>query len=863
MTIESLAQRIERAADPDRFCTAVAACLERNGGDLEGALELADTILMPQFDEEFERFHPRGDGGRFVEKSKHAKTRHANERARRRAERKPRDTGPKTTSRQAVEAAMNDPELREQLVAIASKVSGRQGLRTQIDPEDIVQAAMARALKESDNLEVTDAHGWLRKKTKETLLDAFKRAKAAKHGRDRPAVSLDSDWEVAGQAAERHGLDPEEVIGKALEVLAQEHPKEARVLSARYGLKRSPKSPRMTPAQRKAAERARAKIAPIIHDLYGAADDAPGPTSRDMEDVPGKPSSEHPMAPGPKRKPAEQRLPQDRQWRKAGVTAAAHEGKVWHRKSPERIAVKKLAKTLKLSPEQTAAIKDIVLKKDYLAGGKADDIPHGDFDSQKVAEGAKVEREHTSDPAKAREIARDHLSEDKAYYDKLKKMEGGKGPTQQFDAGSIANPAFPPRRGLLRRPKPVVVQSVGSVPPAAPDLARPHWEFRATDKAKGRRLGRRKLTDPLSTPRNWITADGEIVPVDATTHWQAAQKAGEESPKQRGWIRTNAGSFEVDSLTPRAVAHILAVMRANPELWQGPGKVAVESKSHDNLFLGPEDLDSDPHALMPERRQPPSTYFDDTPPRGVAIGKTRSASTARVSDKPRQRMSPSWRTPSVAAYNKPPTIKQEEPSWSPELADYARQSGVLLGRFPAVSPSPEASVRHVVSAIGGMRERFPRLGRVSPVILSASSARDRGGMDRGGHKANVAKLLIGLGHHNLRMPLWKKRGRNAPLTLPMRGEHDAETTARHEYGHHLWWHLDDDEAKAWDAAHGEQMANQPEYAQNVSHYATTHPAEGFAEAFAAFTHPDYGSENTPRLPAPIEAYFRRILGQEG
>ena len=34
--------------------------------------------------------------------------------------------------------------------------------------------------------------------------------------------------------------------------------------------------------------------------------------------------------------------------------------------------------------------------------------------------------EHTDDPSLAREIARDHLTEDPAYYDKLERMEAGK-----------------------------------------------------------------------------------------------------------------------------------------------------------------------------------------------------------------------------------------------------------------------------------------------------------------------------------------------------------------------------------------------------------------------------------------------------
>jgi len=46
-----------------------------------------------------------------------------------------------------------------------------------------------------------------------------------------------------------------------------------------------------------------------------------------------------------------------------------------------------------------------------------------DFDPKKVEEGRKVEMEHTDDPAVARKISLDHLTEDVNYYKKLKKIE--------------------------------------------------------------------------------------------------------------------------------------------------------------------------------------------------------------------------------------------------------------------------------------------------------------------------------------------------------------------------------------------------------------------------------------------------------
>jgi hypothetical protein len=62
-------------------------------------------------------------------------------------------------------------------------------------------------------------------------------------------------------------------------------------------------------------------------------------------------------------------------------------------------------------------------KKDKIAGGLADKKKPEDFDPKKLAQGIKVEMEHTKDRSIAQEIAMDHLTEDLNYYDKLKEVE--------------------------------------------------------------------------------------------------------------------------------------------------------------------------------------------------------------------------------------------------------------------------------------------------------------------------------------------------------------------------------------------------------------------------------------------------------
>ena len=57
--------------------------------------------------------------------------------------------------------------------------------------------------------------------------------------------------------------------------------------------------------------------------------------------------------------------------------------------------------------------------RNKLDGGKADDKTPDDFPPEDIEIGSRVEREHTSNPDLAAEIAIDHLSEDPEYYDKL------------------------------------------------------------------------------------------------------------------------------------------------------------------------------------------------------------------------------------------------------------------------------------------------------------------------------------------------------------------------------------------------------------------------------------------------------------
>jgi len=68
-------------------------------------------------------------------------------------------------------------------------------------------------------------------------------------------------------------------------------------------------------------------------------------------------------------------------------------------------------------------IKIILKEAEKIKGGLADKRPDSDFDAEQLKNGIKVEMEHTDDPKIAKEIAKDHLTEDPNYYKKLKKIE--------------------------------------------------------------------------------------------------------------------------------------------------------------------------------------------------------------------------------------------------------------------------------------------------------------------------------------------------------------------------------------------------------------------------------------------------------
>lgn len=73
---------------------------------------------------------------------------------------------------------------------------------------------------------------------------------------------------------------------------------------------------------------------------------------------------------------------------------------------------------------------------EILPGGLADKVPDNKFNPANLAQGMKVEKEHTSSPILAKEIAKDHLKEDPNYYNKLKMMESADKSAPKFSIKS-------------------------------------------------------------------------------------------------------------------------------------------------------------------------------------------------------------------------------------------------------------------------------------------------------------------------------------------------------------------------------------------------------------------------------------------
>lgn len=173
-------------------------------------------------------------------------------------------------------------------------------------------------------------------------------------------------------------------------------------------------------------------------------------------------------------------------WKKVFYATANKQGRKaenWKKKS----AQEKLAELLDQIPDGGA------LKQGEIPGGLADGQSDQRFPQDQLHEGQEVEaEEHGGTPGIARDIAKDHLTEDPRYYDHLEKMEqlgsrimkvsalvpqrapgvgGVEGPLKLVDQQTGQPPgmaAAAPAAGKPTTPQVAATQPVGAPPQAPP-----------------------------------------------------------------------------------------------------------------------------------------------------------------------------------------------------------------------------------------------------------------------------------------------------------------------------------------------------------------------------------------------------------
>jgi len=91
--------------------------------------------------------------------------------------------------------------------------------------------------------------------------------------------------------------------------------------------------------------------------------------------------------------------------------------------SPSDDEVHEFAESLGVHPSSVEEEAYKMVGKVAADVGKHTHVPDTKYDARQLAAGIKVEMEHTDDPAKAKEIAKDHLEEGSDYYTRLAEME--------------------------------------------------------------------------------------------------------------------------------------------------------------------------------------------------------------------------------------------------------------------------------------------------------------------------------------------------------------------------------------------------------------------------------------------------------
>lgn len=182
---------------------------------------------------------------------------------------------------------------------------------------------------------------------------------------------------------------------------------------------------------------------------------------------------------------------------------------------------------------------------DQLPGGKADRRSDSEFHPASLAEGARHELEHTNDPALAKEVAKDHLTEDQDYYRKLKRIEqpAANARTALLDAQRAYHLANAASYDYFSGQKEAGVDYKAVY--ADPEHKRLHAESEAArekaEEALGAHLKSAGMEETGSHLKDWLSSDPATVATklaEAETKHGIQQRAKQFAPETKQVMET-------------------------------------------------------------------------------------------------------------------------------------------------------------------------------------------------------------------------------------------------------------------------------------------------------------------------------------
>lgn len=215
-------------------------------------------------------------------------------------------------------------------------------------------------------------------------------------------------------------------------------------------------------------------------------------------------------------------------------------------------------------------------------GGLADWVPDTAFDPIQLRRGIKVELEHTSDQKLAKEIAKDHLTEDPEYYEKLAAIEGESSKYRLEENPSLRKVAelHPDDRAILG-------SAVGSaaaymISPAIAPLGA------AAGHVAAKRLGRQPRRNPSRSLSD--------IALDIRRYWRYPWQAGPED-RIAGKIRDTVEKMSMQESPRKLIGDFLS----NAGGWHGNHAIRIKDelrklwKQTKNPQLNPKSFEEREH----------------------------------------------------------------------------------------------------------------------------------------------------------------------------------------------------------------------------------------------------------------------------